>query len=132
MKVGKCPIPFCSQKNAHKTPSRHASLLVVNVAYDGCDGHFQLNAKNEKVIKVEIRIDTKKDSAEDIKKTIEFLKSLINASSGSGDFNTSSDAASGMVGLFGDTPVLSNDAPKASDGEEDEEEEKEKIEIIPY
>ena len=82
---------------------------------------------------MEIRIDTKKDSPEDIKKTIEFLKTLVGASSSSNgsDFNAGSDAASGMVGLFGDSPVLSNEVPKQSE-DEDEEEEKEKIELIPY
>ena len=84
---------------------------------------------------MEIKIDTKKDSSEDIKKTIEFLKTLIDASSSNGSsFNTSSEAATGMVGLFGDTPILGSDTPKAS-GEEDEEEEKDKsdtIELIPY
>jgi hypothetical protein len=81
---------------------------------------------------MEIKIDTKKDSADDIKKTIEFLKTLVGASSsGSADFNADSSASSGMVGLFGDTPVLSNDTPKASE-DEDEEEEKDKIELIPY
>jgi hypothetical protein len=86
------------------------------------------------VINVEIKIDTKKDSPDDIKKTIEFLKTLVGASSSMNntDFNASSDAASGMVGLFGDTPVLSNDLPKTGDEDEDEEEEKDKIELIPY
>lgn len=85
---------------------------------------------------MEIKIDTKKDSSEDIRKTIEFLKTLIDASSSSNgsNFNANSDAATGMVGLFGDTPILGSDTPKAS-GEEDEEEEKDKsdtIELIPY
>jgi hypothetical protein len=88
---------------------------------------------------MEIRIDTKKDSSEDIRKTIEFLKTLIDASNSSGSsngssFNASSEAASGIIGLFGDTPVLSNDTAKAS-GDEEEEEEKDKadkIELIPY
>ncbi len=83
---------------------------------------------------MEIKIDTKKDSPDDIKKTIEFLKTLVGASSSMGgtDFSASNDAASGMIGLFGDTPVLSNETPKSDDGEEDEEEEKEKIELVPY
>lgn len=85
---------------------------------------------------MEIKIDTKKDSPDDIKKTIEFLKTLVGASSSmSGtDFNANNDAASGMIGLFGDTPVLnnSNETPKSDDDEEDEEEEKEKIELVPY
>jgi hypothetical protein len=86
---------------------------------------------------VEIKIDTKKDSADDIKKTIEFLKTLVGASSSGSEFNTSSNASSGMVGLFGDTPMLSNDdsKPLKIDGDEDEEEEKDKmdkIELIPY
>jgi hypothetical protein len=86
------------------------------------------------VIGVEIKIDTKKDSPDDIKKTIEFLKTLVGLSSSgnSSDFNANSDSTSAMVGLFGDTPVLSNEAVKSSDGEEDEEGEKEKIELVPY
>lgn len=83
---------------------------------------------------MEIKIDTKKDSSEDIKKTIAFLQTLVGASTSnnaSTDFNASGDATSAMVGLFGDTPVMSNEAPKSS-AEEDEEEEKEKIELIPY
>jgi hypothetical protein len=88
------------------------------------------------VINVEIKIDTKKDSPDDIKKTIEFLRTLVGASSSNGsEFNTSSDATSAMVTMFGDTPVLNNDMPKAEDDEDSEdnqEEEKEKIELIPY
>jgi len=84
---------------------------------------------------MEIKIDTKKDSSEDIRKTIEFLKTLINASSsGSSEFNAGSDAASGMANIFGDTPMLSNEPVKSS-GDEEEEEEKDKvdkIELIPY
>jgi len=80
---------------------------------------------------MEIKIDTKKDSPDDIRKTIEFLKTLVGLSSrNSSDFNANNDAASGMVGLFGDTPVLSNDVPKSS--EDEGEGEKEKIELIPY
>jgi hypothetical protein len=86
------------------------------------------------VINLEIKIDTKKDSPDDIKKTIEFLKTLVGASSSMGgtDFNASNDSTNAMVNMFGDTPVLSNETPKSDDGEEDEEEEKEKIELIPY
>ena len=83
---------------------------------------------------MEIKIDTKKDSPDDIRKTIDFLKTLIDSSGGSSNFNTTSEAANGMVGLFGDTPVLGNStdetAKAASDDEE--EEEKGKIELIPY
>ncbi len=85
---------------------------------------------------MEIKIDTKKDSPDDIKKTIEFLRTLVGASSSaSSEFSTGNDATSAMVSMFGDTPVLSNDMPKAEDGEDsedNEEEEKEKIELIPY
>lgn len=86
---------------------------------------------------MEIKIDTKKDSPDDIKKTIEFLRTLVGASSSvSSEFNTGNDATSAMVSMFGDTPVLSNDMPKADDddgdSEDNEEEEKEKIELIPY
>lgn len=89
------------------------------------------------MIELEIKIDTKKDSPDDIKKTIEFLRTLVGLSSSSNgsDFNANSDATSGMVGLFGDTPILTNDMPKADDdenSEDNEEEEKEKIELIPY
>lgn len=83
---------------------------------------------------MEIKIDTKKDSPDDIKKTIEFLRTLVGVSSSTSEFNTGNDATSAMVSMFGDTPVLSNDVPKADDenSEDNEEEEKEKIELIPY
>jgi len=83
---------------------------------------------------LEIKIDTKKDSPEDIKKTIEFLKTLVGASSimNGNEFNASNDASSGMVGLFGDTPVLSNEQSSSGGDDNEDEEEKDKVEIIPY
>jgi len=87
------------------------------------------------VINVEIKIDTKKDSPDDIKKTIEFLRTLVGVSSSTSEFNTGADSTSAMVSMFGDTPILSNDMPKAEDDEDsddNEEEEKDKVEIIPY
>jgi hypothetical protein len=85
---------------------------------------------------MEIKIDTKKDSPDDIKKTIEFLRTLVGASGSNGsEFNASNDATNGMVGLFGDTPILSNNTIKADDDEDkedNEEEEKDKIELVQY
>ncbi|HJX05887.1 MAG TPA: hypothetical protein VJ461_04190 [Candidatus Nanoarchaeia archaeon] len=78
---------------------------------------------------MEIRIDTKKDSPEDIRKTIEFLKKLVEA--GSGEFSAGSEASSGMATMFGDTPVLGS-APANDKEDDDSEEEKEKIELVPY
>ncbi|KYK27079.1 hypothetical protein AYK26_00060 [Euryarchaeota archaeon SM23-78] len=81
---------------------------------------------------MEIKIDTKKDSPEDIKKAIELLQRIVEASEeyGSSKGDSGSDVASGMVGLFGDTPVLGDDYD--DDDEDKDEEEKERIQIIPY
>ncbi len=81
---------------------------------------------------MEIKIDTKKDSADDIRKAIELLQRIVE-SSGGGSYGskigTGSDVSNGMAGLFGDTPVTGS----ASDDEsKDEEEEKQDIQIIPY
>ena len=82
---------------------------------------------------MEIKIDTKKDSAEDIKKAIDLLQRIVDSSGGYGssNINTGSDVSSGMAGLFGDTPVLGEDSSD-DDEDKDEEEEKANIEIIPY
>ncbi|HHE36383.1 MAG TPA: hypothetical protein ENL16_01045 [Candidatus Woesearchaeota archaeon] len=79
---------------------------------------------------MEIRIDTKKDSPEDIRKTIEFLQRLIENSTTRDDFNTSNAVSTGMSSLFGDTPVLRSSP--GNDDERKDNEEKQNIEIIPY
>jgi len=79
---------------------------------------------------MEIRIDTKKDSPEDIRKTIEFLQRLIENSTTRDDFNTSNAVSTGMSSLFGDTPVLGSSP--GNDDERKDNEEKQNIEIIPY
>ena len=83
---------------------------------------------------MEIKIDTKKDSAEDIKKAIDLLQRIVEASGGSygsSEINPTGEVASGMAGLFGDEPVLGSET--SSDSSEDkDEEEKGNIEIIPY
>ena len=83
---------------------------------------------------MEIKIDTKKDSAEDIKKAIELLQRIVDASGGYGssDVSTGSNVSSGMTGLFGDTPVLGTSPDEPDDDEKKDEEEKGDIEIIPY
>lgn len=88
---------------------------------------------------MEIKIDTKKDSADDIKKAIDLLQRIVDASSGygSGDINMGSEVSSGMANLFGDTPVLpvlgeSTKEDNNNDDESKDEEEKQEIEIIPY
>lgn len=81
---------------------------------------------------MEIKIDTKKDSPEDIRRTIEFLQKLVESSTG-GEFNTSGDVSNGMTGLFGGTPVLGTPPDSSdSDDESKDEEEKGDIEILPY
>lgn len=86
------------------------------------------------MINLEIKIDTKKDSAEDIRKAIELLQRIVESSGGGGygseisEINPTGEVSEGMAGLFGGEPVLGND-----DGEDkDEEEEKPDIQIIPY
>jgi len=78
---------------------------------------------------MEIKIDTKHDSPEDIRKAIEFLKRMVGESSDNQGINAG-EVSSGMAGLFGDTPVLSNNPD--DDDDDSTEEEKGKIEIIPY
>ncbi|MBN2458778.1 hypothetical protein JXB28_00690 [Candidatus Woesearchaeota archaeon] len=85
---------------------------------------------------MEIKIDTKHDSPEDIKKAIEFLRRMVggeadNRGAGS-DFSASSEAASGMSAMFGDTPIMSSIPDGNPDDDSSEEEEKEKVQIIPY
>ena len=98
---------------------------------------------------MEIRIDTKRDSDDEIRKAIRFLQSLIGESrtdnsSSSNIFNDNNDnnnVSSGMMGMFGDSPQTysddkkedydnnddkSNDSPEIiSTGDDD-------VQIIPY
>lgn len=86
---------------------------------------------------MEIKIDTKHDSPEDIRKAIEFLKRIVEGEAdnkASRDFQTTPELGAGMNAMFGDTPILSSipDDAKGKDEDSDEEEETERIEIIPY
>lgn len=78
---------------------------------------------------MEIKIDTKKDSDDDIKKAIRFLQTLIGeaGSSGSSEIETTDEVVKGMAGLFGDEPVLGE-----SDEKEDEEDKDEDMQIMTY
>jgi len=67
---------------------------------------------------MEIKIDTKKDSKEEILKTIEFLKTIAD-SGGSTDYNT--DVSEGTFNMF------NND-----DSEKKEEKSDDKVKIIEY
>jgi len=82
---------------------------------------------------LEIKIDTKKDSADDIKKAIDLLQRIVEASGGGSyapsKINTGSDVATGMMGLFGDNPVVEK-PDEDSDNPDDEKEED--IQLIPY
>jgi hypothetical protein len=67
---------------------------------------------------MEIKIDTKKDSANDIRKMIEFLERFIAAGDAVRDINTETP---GMMSMFGD------DAP-IEEPKEDDKEDKVKVE----
>ncbi|MBW2990485.1 hypothetical protein KY348_02140 [Candidatus Woesearchaeota archaeon] len=81
---------------------------------------------------MEIKIDTKKDSAEDIRKAIELLQRIVETSRGGygSEISPTGEVSSGMAGLFGDEPVLG--APPGNDDESKDEEEEGNIEIVPY
>ena len=72
---------------------------------------------------MEIKIDTKKDSTEDIRHTIEFLQKFIASSSNSStpEFNTK--ASPGMFGMFNNN---NDDEPKS------EPEPEPKVQILEY
>ncbi|GEM_PF-1248208 len=86
---------------------------------------------------MEIKIDTKKDSPDDIKKAIDLLQRIVEASGGSygsSEISPTSEVGAGMANLFGDTPVLGEtpSTPGPDDESKDEEEGEANIEIIPY
>ena len=74
---------------------------------------------------MEIRIDTKKDSPEDIRKAIEFLKMLAETGM-SQDTSAEAEASTteAMVDMFGNTLA---DKKKTSKKDEDDD-----VRIIPY
>jgi hypothetical protein len=79
---------------------------------------------------MEICIDTKKDSPEDIKKAIEFLQRFVDgsSSSSSGGFSLGGDVSGGMGSIFGENP--SDGSAKKDDSKKrfsDDE-----VRIIPY
>ncbi|MBN1377136.1 hypothetical protein JW949_02245 [Candidatus Woesearchaeota archaeon] len=73
---------------------------------------------------VEIHIDTKKDSREEIKKIIEYLKSIVGDSSSYGDSSGSNEdynAEEGIFNIFGDSSSEDKDDEDNRDEEESEE-----------
>ena len=81
---------------------------------------------------MEIKIDTKNDSPEDIRKAIELLKRIVEDDSGIGEFSTGEDVGGGMASMFGDTPILGTDSSSQKRDDESKEEEDEKIDIMTY
>ena len=90
---------------------------------------------------MEIRVDTKKDSDDDIRKAIRFLQSLIGESHGSSsnDFNTGGDVSSGMMNIFGDNPKTYSDDKKEDENDDNNDDNPEiistgddDVQIIPY
>ena len=90
---------------------------------------------------MQIIIDTKKDSAEDIRKVISLLQSMVSQpSTGNPDIfgssqqsNPASSAPTSFFNMFGDASP--SKAADASDKEEDDEEQEEQQDIpqvIPY
>ena len=83
---------------------------------------------------MEIKIDTKRDSPDDIRKAIDLLQRIVEVSGGgygSSEIQTNDEIVSGMAGLFGDEPVLGETSTNP-DEDKDEEEETANIEIVPY
>ena len=74
---------------------------------------------------MEIKIDTKKDSVDDIKKMIAFLQHFIRESSSLSPYSSpdnvpsTNELPSGTFNMF-DNPPSSDDLPRPSDPDEDE------------
>ncbi len=82
---------------------------------------------------VEIHIDTKKDSREEIKKIIEYLKSIVGDSSSYGDSSGSSEdynTEEGIFNIFGDSS--SEDKDDVDKDEEESEEYDEPVGLVRY
>jgi len=81
---------------------------------------------------MEIKIDTKKDSIEDIKKVITMLSSLISSSGGSNNIfsdDTTPTESPGVMNMFGDESTLSSDSEETPVEVEDKQE---GVEIIDF
>lgn len=85
---------------------------------------------------MQLTVDTKKDSAEEIRKAINFLKTFLDSQGASNDTGAVSD---GMFGMFGD--ISTNDEKQKeehtpfnlfSNSEEKEEDDTDSPQIIPY
>lgn len=86
---------------------------------------------------VEIHIDTKKDSEEEIRKTIRFLQGLIGETSGSSYSSSSpSDdvppASGGAFNMFGSDDDAPSDYSPEKSTSDDSDEENSFIEIVEY
>jgi hypothetical protein len=80
---------------------------------------------------MEICIDTKKDSSDDIKKAIEFLQKFVDggsSGSGSASFNLGSDVSGSMGSIFGDDQNSGSDKKDDSKKRFSDDE----VRIIPY
>lgn len=92
------------------------------------------------IFDMEIRIDTNKDSKEEIKKIIKFLNDVVsdsNSSYSSQNANSIPDASPSMFNMFSEDTSSARDINiKTKDYNKDEDEElftpKPRIDIIPY
>ncbi|MFH1400546.1 MAG: hypothetical protein ABIH41_03440 [Nanoarchaeota archaeon] len=76
---------------------------------------------------MEIRIDTKRDSAEDIRKTISFLQNIIGETNAPSVVNTPAEITPSMFGMF-EQPPEPPQPPKAKEEDDGPYD----IRIIPY
>lgn len=77
---------------------------------------------------MEIRIDTKKDSTEDIQKAIAFLQTLVGQTPTHSGHTEPADVNPSMFSMFGDDTPNTSDSDTSSDQESDDE----TMRIIPY
>ncbi|MBN2142306.1 hypothetical protein JW711_03160 [Candidatus Woesearchaeota archaeon] len=94
---------------------------------------------------MELKIDTKKDSDDDIRKAIRMLQQIVGDSpsygsdtgsaslgASSGAFDVSGSATDAMAGLFGDDSSGLGGTSDSSESSSDSEDDEPKVEIIPY
>ncbi len=77
---------------------------------------------------MEIKIDTKKDSKEDLQKIIEFLQKFIHEGSASPEYD--STVSEGAFNMFGDNSETPSEPDKLDEPET--EDKNDKIEIVEY
>lgn len=82
---------------------------------------------------MQLTIDTKRDSAEEIRRAIEFLQRFVEGqgSASSNIFDDSPQAGGGLFGMFDDMPTTPpDDGPNDEDPSPDESDPS--VEIVPY